>query len=226
MAESVFITIAGSDASGKATQVGLLESQLREAGREVKTVDFPRYESGSSYFLKRYLGGEYGSLDEIDPRAASIFFALDRLDAREEINEALAAGQIVLSNRYFVDNLAHQGCKIEDEAARLDFFAWLHEMEFEILGIPKPTANLILSVPAEISLRLMRARNAEKGIEADIHEQDELHQCLSRQVYLELCQLYPQDYKRLECVSEDGELLGREAINSLIKDALSDVLAL
>lgn len=220
----IFVTIAGSDASGKATQVSLLKDQLERAGKEVELLDFPRYNSGSSYFLKRYLAGEYGGLDELGPKAASLFFALDRYDAKADINEALAAGKIVLSNRYFADNLAHQGCKIENEQARFEFFNWLTEIEFGILDIPKPTVNLILDVPLEISLELLRQRNAEKGIEADIHEQDELHQRQSRQVYLELCRHFPEDFKRLRCVSADGQLLGKEAINSLIRDSLTDTL--
>ena len=41
MKKGKFIVIDGTDGSGKATQVALLEKRLKKEGKTVKLVDFP-----------------------------------------------------------------------------------------------------------------------------------------------------------------------------------------
>ena len=211
-----FIVIDGSDACGKSTQFDLLHQRLKMNEQTIRLFDFPRYDSESSYLVRRYLKGEYGSLDEIGPRTASLFFAMDRYDAKFDIKQALDQGEIVLANRFSAANLAHQGTKIKDKHERTAFFNWINELEFNILGIPRPTLNIILDVPLEISLKLIEKRNKEKQTSADIHERDIEHQKRSRQIYLDLCRRFPDHFKRLVCVSSRGELLAMEEIGEMV----------
>src|SRR5579863_8047931 len=83
-----FIVIDGTDGSGKKTQFNLLVKELQLGGYEVEIADFPQYGQKSAGMVEEYLDGKYGQLN---PQAASIFYAIDRFDAsfkiREWINE-------------------------------------------------------------------------------------------------------------------------------------------
>ncbi|MYB40529.1 thymidylate kinase [Candidatus Saccharibacteria bacterium] len=213
---AAFIVIDGADGSGKATQVKLLAERFAAGGKRVGLLDFPRYSSDGSYFVRRYLAGDYGSLDDINPYEASLFFALDRRDARADIETALASNDVVLSNRFVSSNMIHQGSRIEGPEERAGFFAWLDDLEFSTLRIPRPDLNLILDVPLAISLKLMRERSLLKEQLSDIHEKDIRHQKLSREIYRELCDSFPKAFKRLDCVSATGRLLEEGLINEKI----------
>lgn len=80
----LFVAIEGSDGSGKATQVARLKQKLEQSGYLVEVIDFPRYNQESSYFVRRYLNGDYGSSESIGPFTPSLFYALDRFDAKEK----------------------------------------------------------------------------------------------------------------------------------------------
>src|SRR3989344_9092031 len=144
---SVFIALEGSDGSGKGTQIRLLAERLKAVGHEVAVFDFPRYEQPSSHFVKRYLNGDYGPATDISPYTASIFYALDRYEASPQIKQALDEGKVVLANRYVVSNMAHQGLKFNSLAEQRGFFIWAENLEFQLLGIPRPDLNLFLKVP-------------------------------------------------------------------------------
>ena len=54
------IVIEGVDASGKATQTGLLYTYLKEKYEKSEKIEFPDYESNSSSLVKMYLSGDFG----------------------------------------------------------------------------------------------------------------------------------------------------------------------
>ena len=108
------IVIDGTDGSGKATQTKLLVEFLKNKGVLVEMLDYPRYSNPSAYFAEQYLNGRYGSADEVSPKLASLFYALDRFDSKKSIIESLNKGKIVISNRYVSANAGHQGGKIKD----------------------------------------------------------------------------------------------------------------
>lgn len=151
----IFITVEGSDGSGKGTQSKLLTDRLEKMGYDIAKFDFPQYEEPSSYFLKEYLNGNYGTGKEVGPYTASLFFALDRYQASFKIREALDAGKIVITNRFTGSNMAHQGTKFANVEERRGYFIWLDNLEFQMLGIPRPDYNFVLNVPAEIAQKLV-----------------------------------------------------------------------
>ena len=100
MKKGRLIVIEGTDGSGKATQMKILENKLKKNGHKVKTADFPQYGKPSSYFAEKYLRGEYGTASDVGPYAGSMFYALDRYDKSFEMRKWLEEGYIVICNRY------------------------------------------------------------------------------------------------------------------------------
>ncbi|MFI5275320.1 MAG: FAD-dependent thymidylate synthase [Candidatus Saccharimonadales bacterium] len=217
--QGVFIVIEGTDGSGKSTQFELLAKRLENAGYDIATLKFPRYDHPSSYFVKQYLQGAYGDVDQVGPYTASLFYALDRFAAAAEINSALAQGKIVLVDRYTGSNMAHQGTKFSHADQRRGYFIWLDNLEFELLRIPRPDTNLVLNVPAEVSQELLAKTEKQR----DIHETDIEHLKRSVEVFNDLSQLFPKDFVRIDCV-RSGELLTVEIISNLLWEKIFPML--
>lgn len=205
MPKGIFIVIEGSDGSGKGTQFNIIGDRLKEQGHEVATYDFPQYDQESSYFVREYLNGKYGDANELGAYVPSLFFALDRFQASQSIKKDLEAGKIVLSNRLTGANLAHQGQKIDDEAEKTKYYDWLYDLEFNILGIPKPDINIVLLVPAEIAQKLVdkKAARAYTDKKRDIHEADLNHLERSVAAYKKLCEQFPEQFIAIEGVQGD-----------------------
>jgi len=225
-----FIVIEGTDGSGKTEQFSRLLLRL-PAGYPFQTVDFPRYDEPSSYFVSEYLNGHYGALEDEDigPRRASLFYALDRFDASEKkMKKWLAAGTTVIANRYVGSNMGHQGGKVSDGQKRKDFFKWLYDLEYGICGIPRPDLNIILHMPAEIAQELVDKKAAREyigGKKRDLHEGNLEHLRHAEKVYLEIAKLFPDDFTVIECAPE-GKLLTIEAIHEKVWSVARKTLGL
>jgi len=214
--EGKFIVIDGTDGSGKGTQTQLLIEELRTNGYDVETTDFPQYGQKSAGLVEEYLNGKYG---QVNPRAASIFYAVDRFDAGFKIRQWLGEGKIIISNRYVTANAGHQGGKIADDDERLKYFRWLNDLEYNVFGIPKPDLNLILHVPAETAQLLVDKKSAAErkyagGKKRDLHEADLNHLKNAEKVFLEIAKLFPNT-KLVEC-APDGNLMSPQEVHNKI----------
>ena len=215
----------GSDGSGKTTQFNLLKERLQAVGYDVAVFDFPRYDKESSHFVKNYLNGNYGPASKINPYTASLFYALDRYEAAKDIKQALNQGKIVLANRYTGSNMGHQGAKFDDPVEQRSFFVWADNLEYQLLNIPRPDVNYFLRVPADVSYRLIAKKNSRQYTKRirDEHEQDKSHLRKSVETYDILCQLFPKDFKAIEC-AKNGKLMGVPEINNKIWERLQPLL--
>ena len=90
------IVIDGSDGSGKATQTALLVERLKKEGKNVEVFDFPQYGNWSAVFVEKYLRGEFGSMKEVNPYTASLFYALDRYAASFKLKKLLEDGYTII----------------------------------------------------------------------------------------------------------------------------------
>lgn len=215
--KGVFITIEGSDGSGKGTQAKLLVDRLIAEGYDVAQFDFPQYEQESSYFVREYLNGNFGTAEAVGPYTGSLFFALDRYEASFKIREALDAGKVVIANRFSGSNMAHQGSKFADAEERRGFFIWLDNLEFRMLNIPRPDFNFVLSVPAELAQQLVdqKGDRAYTNLRRDIHEADLNHLKKSVEIYNDMASLFPKDFSRVDCV-RGGKLLSIDEVHALL----------
>ena len=221
----ILISIEGTDGSGKGTQFKLLEKKLEDEGYDVATFDFPRYAEPSSHFIKQYLNGIYGTAEEVGPYSASLFFALDRYEASAAIKKALSDGKVVLTNRFTGSNMAHQGTKFDHPEERRGYFIWLDNLEFQMLGIPRPDCNVVLRVPADIAQTLVdqKEERSYTNKKRDLHEADIDHLRRSVEVYDDLCQLFPKDFTRIDCV-RSGRLMDRQSVHQYVWEKVRPLL--
>lgn len=219
-----FIVIEGSDGSGKSTQFKLLVDFFKGQGKEIVVYKFPQYEEPSSFFVREYLNGNYGSAEELGAYTPSLFYALDRFHAARTIRRHLADGKIILCDRYVGSNMAHQGQRFQDAAERNEYFTWLHNLEYDMLKIPKPDLSLVLLMPAEIASRLMDERQEKRSYtdkQKDILESDLGHLERAVAVYESMCQLFPADFTPIYC-TKDGALRSIGDIHQEIRNTLAN----
>lgn len=165
------IVIEGLDGSGKATQSKLLYEALTAAGRKVRKVSFPDYDSDSSALVKMYLAGEFGKDPaDVNAYAASTFFAVDRFASyRRDWGKFYQEGGIVIADRYTTSNAIHQCSKLPEDQWD-GFIKWLFDFEFSLMGIPAPDRVIYLRVDPKVSQRLMTERYRGDESKKDIHE--------------------------------------------------------
>ncbi len=219
------IVLEGTDGSGKGTQFKHLVERLAHEGIKAVSLAFPQYGKKSSGPIEEYLNGRYGKAGEVNPYAASLFYAIDRFDVSKEIKARLEEGYLMILDRYVDSNAGHQGGKIKDAKEREKFIEWLYDIEYRILGIPKPNLVIILHVPAEIGQKLVAKKQArpylDGGKKSDAHEADLSHLKAAEASYLWLAKKYPEDHRLIECV-ENGELLTPEKIHTKVWGVLKE----
>ncbi len=112
----------------------------------------------------------------MDPHLSALLYAGDRLEAKAEIEAALAAGKIVLADRYIGSNLAHQSARVPPEK-REEFFAWLKRLEYGLYGLPAEDLVVYLRVPVAEAHRLvgLKSARAYTDLKRDIQEADIKH---------------------------------------------------
>ncbi len=203
-----FIVIDGTDGSGKATQVALLSERLKKEGYKIKNVDFPEYyKNFFGKFIGHCLSEQYYNFVKVHPKIASVLYAADRWESSKEIEGWLAKGYLVIANRYVSANQIHQGGKIKNAKKRAEFIKWLDIMEHKVFKIPRPDVVLYLSVPLEVSIKMMKERNATSkrnytGGRSDVHEVDKEFQKNSRESALWLSKTLKY-FKKIDCA--DGK---------------------
>ena len=216
------IVFEGTDGSGKSTQFALLRSRLQTEGIDFQTIVFPQYSEPSSALIRMYLGGEFGKRPgDVNAYVASTFYAVDRYASFQKVwGDYYRKGGLVLSDRYTTSNAVHQASKEPDETRR-DFFAWLYDLEFVHMELPRPDLVLYLDVPTELTVQLMRKREHENHSSADIHEKNLDYLRLCRRAGLDAAQFYGWQVIRCE---RDGQMRAIEDIHeevyALVKQCL------
>lgn len=181
------IVLDGIDGCGKTTQFELLSEKLREMNVPTKAVSFPEYDKPSAALVKMYLGGDFSNVPYgVNSYAASSFYAVDRFASYKLYwEEAYKNGNLILASRYTTSNAIHQMGKLPREQWD-DYLFWLEDYEYGKLGLPKPDCVIFLSLPLEISQKLLMNRYDGDSGKKDIHESDTqyLRQCLVSAEYV------------------------------------------
>lgn len=193
-----FIAIEGIDGSGKRTQVDLLEKTLAARGHSVFRVAFPQYDSWFGRMVAQFLNGELGPLEAVDPHFSALLYAGDRFEARPRLEAALAAGSIVLADRYIGSNLAHQTARAPREK-REAFIAWIEHLEYTIYALPRESRVIYLRVPPQEAHALIAQKAARSYTSArrDLLEASIRHLEEAASIYDELSRR--PHWVRIEC---------------------------
>jgi dTMP kinase len=214
------IALEGIDGSGKRTQLDLLAQALEARGLSLMRIAFPRYDSSFGKLAGRYLNGDFGPLETVDPHLSALLYAGDRFEAMGAIESALAAGKIVLADRYIGSNLAHQSERVPPEQ-RDEFLAWLKHVEYGIYGLPVEDLVVYLRIPAPEAYRLigMKAPRTYTSLRHDILEADVAHLEQTAMIYDRLAT--EPNWVRIDCTNPaSGILYSPEEIHRALLNAV------
>jgi dTMP kinase len=220
-----FLVIEGLDGSGKSTQIGMLKKHLEVNGIPYKYLHFPRLEEGIyGKLIARFLRGEMGDNNQVDPYLVALIFAGDRWEAKAMIEQWLAEGYLVLVDRYVYSNIAFQCAKLPDKEEQLKLQKWILDLEFDNYKLPSPDQNIFLDVPFDFTReRLTGGRTGNDrdylNGQTDIHEQDLDFQGKVRMIYHSLC-TEVDNISIVDCSNEKGQMHSTDTIFNHLLDII------
>lgn len=200
----IIVVESNTDGAGKQTQTEEIYKYLKEKGEKVVKFSFPNYNSDSSYFVKKYLNGEFGDdAKNINPYIASTFFAVDRyLTYIKEIKKYYDEDYYILMDRYVTSNIIYQAAKMENKNKIDEFINWNKELEYNKYNLPKPNYVIFLYMDLKESEKLRKSRKAKlEG--KDIHEQNNEYLKKVSDNSLYICET--EKWIKIECV-KNGRL--------------------
>ncbi len=205
----VFITFEGIDGSGKSTQLRLLAEWLGVCGYVVTTTREP----GGTPLGLRLRAAVLDINEDVDPLAELLLYAADRAQhVNKLLRPALAAGRIVLSDRYAAATAAYQG-------AGREFSPHLIAQVIEIAtGGLRPDLTLLFDLPAEDSLARTRQRAVLDSAPDRLDSEGLAFHQRVRQAYLEFAAAAPESWRVLDA---KGEVVAiQEQVRAIIEEFL------
>ena len=225
----MFIVLEGLDGAGKSTQITKLREMFRAKGVESEYLHFPRFDAPIyGELIARFLRGDLGSVESVNPYLVALLYAGDRADAAATIRGWIEEGKVVIVDRYVYSNIGYQCAKIAKGEERNKLREWILHTEFEEFGIPKPDLSLFLDVPfafTERKLTEVREGEDREYLQGgkDIHEASLDLQRRVREVYLESASL-DEDFKVVNCSTEEGGMASPETIFERIMERVASLL--
>ncbi len=217
------LVIEGLDGAGKSTQVNLLKNYLNENGKSYKYLHFPRIED-SVYgdLIARFLRGDFGSIDQVNPYLVALLYAGDRFVAKPLIEGWIDQNITIILDRYVYSNIAYQCAKLTIKEEQEQLKQWIIDTEFGYFKLPKPDLNFFLDVPFEFTKRnLTTQRSGDDRAyldgKRDIHEEDLDFQKRVRNMYLSLENEW---FVRIDCCQDSETMLTSKQIFTKIIDLL------
>lgn len=141
----MFITLEGSDGSGKTTQIQLLEKHLLDKGQDVLVTREPGGTRIGESIRQVLLDMEHRKMHA---RAETLLFNAARAQLIEEvIRPALKMDKIVLCDRFADSTVAYQGNGREQDIAELERL-----IHFATGGL-RPALTVYLDLPPEEGIR-------------------------------------------------------------------------
>lgn len=213
----MFIVLEGLDGAGKSTQITKLKEMFRLRGVETEYLHFPRFDAPVyGELIARFLRGDLGTVDGVNPYLVALLYAGDRADAAKTIRGWLAEGKVVIVDRYVYSNIGYQCAKFADGEVRKALCEWILHTEYEEFAIPRPDLSLFLDVPFSFTERKLsetREGDDRSYLQGgkDIHEASLDLQRRVREVYLEAAHTY-DDLKVVDCSTAEGAMAAPEEI--------------
>nr|WP_281070683.1 dTMP kinase [Oceaniglobus trochenteri] len=202
----MFVTFEGIDGSGKSTQARMLAEALRAEGRDVVLTREPGGSPGAEEIRALVLEG---ATDRWSPESEILLFTAARRDHMERtIRPALAAGKVVISDRFADSTRMYQGLSRGDLRGLVDT---LHDL---MIGLEPDVTVLIDMDPATGLSRALSRQTAEErfeGFGADL-------QARMRAGFLALAQEFPDRFVTIPGAGTP------ETVATRVRDALAGAL--
>jgi dTMP kinase len=135
----MLIAFEGLDQSGKETQARHLRARIEQDGRKVHPVSFPDYNTPVGAEIARALAGDR----EFGPDVMQLLYVANRCEYRPKIEMWLAAGGVVVCDRYRASSVAYgeaQGLNPE----------WLSDIQ---RYLPPATLTVLLDIAPETAVK-------------------------------------------------------------------------
>lgn len=225
----MFIVLEGLDGAGKSTQIKLLRQMVEATGRECEYLHFPRFDAPIyGDMIARFLRGEFGSVEQVNPYLVALLYAGDRAEAAATINGWLSEGKCVIVDRYVYSNIGYQCAKVATAEERKALREWILRTEYEEFRIPRPTLSLFLDVPfgfTEAKLTSQREGADREYLSGgqDIHEKSLDLQRSVREVYLEAAAA-DRELQVVDCATEEGAMASPEEIFARVAEYVKPLL--
>lgn len=151
--KGLFITFEGTEGGGKSTQIGLLAERIRKLNRTVRLLREP---GGTPIGEEIRHTLKHSAVNQaMTAEAELLLMNASRAQlVREVIRPALAAGEVVLCDRFYDSTTAYQGY-----GRQLDLASVKQSIDFAV-GETRPDLTLLLSVPIAVSEARRQSRQA------------------------------------------------------------------
>jgi dTMP kinase len=159
----LLVAFEGLDQSGKETQAERLRDRLVEAGRQVRLLSFPFYDTPIGTEIRQALHGDR----EWGADVMQLLYIANRYEARPLIERELAQGVILVCDRYMASSIAY------GETQGLDA-SWLRDVQ---RFLPPPDLTFLLDIAPDVSAR-------RKTTDRDKYERDLMLLARVRESYL------------------------------------------
>ena len=200
----IFVTFEGIDGSGKSTQARLLAESLRAAGHDVVLTREPGGSPGAEEIRRLVLEGDP---DRWSAETEILLFTAARRDHLERtIEPALAAGKVVICDRFADSTRMYQGLSRGDLRALVD---QLHRL---MIG-REPDLTVLVDMDPEVGLARAKGR---KGTEERFEDFGPELQRRMRAGFLSLAQEYAPRFRVID---------GARPVDAVAEDVLATVTA-
>ena len=181
----LFLSFEGGEASGKSVQAKRLADRLRAEGRDVVAVREP----GSTPVGERVRDIVLHAQDiPLGPNAQALLYSTARAQLVRDVSRpALAAGKIVIVDRFFDSTLAYQGF---GHGADLDQLRAVTEFA---VGDTRPARTILLDLPVEAAEGRSASRKPGRAWDRFEAEARTFHQRV-RDGYLRLAKAEPRRF--------------------------------
>lgn len=206
-----FIVLEGIDGAGTTTQTARLVERLRADGKNARGTREPS-DGPIGSLVRQVLSGRTVIPGGRSPgwTTMALLFAADRMDHVEaEIEPHLAAGGIIVSDRYDASSVAYQSVTSGREGEQA--VAWIRELNKHAL---RPDLTIVVDLPADLA----GVRRQVRGEAAQLYEQNEVQRALA-EFYHDLAKHMPED--KIAIVDGQGTI---DEVHARIYEACSKAL--
>jgi len=197
--KGLFITFEGNEGSGKSTQIALLAKRLRGMHRVVRTLREP---GGTPIGEEIRHTLKHSSTNQaMTPEAELLLMNASRAQlVREVIRPALAAGEIVLCDRFYDSTIAYQGY-----GRRLDL-ALVRGIIDVAVGETRPDLTVLMLISQELSAQRRLTRQSNLPFMRDrIEEADDAFFARVAQGYQAVLESEPGRVKAIDATGDVEE---------------------